>query len=375
MAKELWRPVPTAGCSLSFNSQGTPWARQAYIQNWRRLCILGQDRRWFLDSAGLNCVAAGLTGLSEAVLRTEKQLEAAFGMAECIEVDLRGANLSRADLSGANLSRADLRGANLSRADLSEANVLEADLRGANLREAGLGLAILNAANLSMADIIRADLRRTKLFEANLSRADLSGADLSMVDLTFANLYQTILSGTEFTQTQLYGTVFGVVDLSSTKGLDSCDHLGPCVIDYQTLAASKALPLAFLRGCGLPDHFIDYLPSLIDQPIQYYSCFISYSSKDEEFTQRLHSDLQDNGVRCWYAPEDMKIGDKIRPRIDEVIRSHQKLLLDSVLHSDTGWAADIKRSRLIGDFRLWKDHDNYKKAFDRLLRDLKADAQ
>ena len=38
------------------------------------------------------------------------------------------------------------------------------------------------------------------------------------------------------------------------------------------------------------------------------------------------------------------------------------------------WAADIRRSRNIGDFENWKNHDRYKKAFDRLLRDLKAES-
>ena len=33
------------------------------------------------------------------------------------------------------------------------------------------------------------------------------------------------------------------------------------------------------------------------------------------------------GVRCWYAPEDMKIGDKIRARIDDSIRMYDKLLI------------------------------------------------
>jgi hypothetical protein len=36
------------------------------------------------------------------------------------------------------------------------------------------------------------------------------------------------------------------------------------------------------------------------------------------------------------------------------------------------WAADIRRSRHIGDFSRWKDHDYYRKRFDRLLRDLEA---
>jgi TIR domain len=46
---------------------------------------------------------------------------------------------------------------------------------------------------------------------------------------------------------------------------------------------------------------------------------------------------------------------------------------DAVMESKTGWSADIKRTRHIGDFRRWKDHDGYRKAFERLLRDLKVE--
>ncbi len=143
--------------------------------------------------------------------------------------------------------------------------------------------------------------------------------------------------------------------------------------------------------------------------IQYYSCFISYNSKDQDFAQRLHDDLQDNGVRCWFAPEDMKIGDQIRPTIDRQIQLRDKLLVilsensvqsewvgdeveaaieeekesdrlvlfpirldDAVLNTREDWAAKIKRRRHIGDFSNWKDEGAYRKAFERLLRDLKA---
>jgi len=155
---------------------------------------------------------------------------------------------------------------------------------------------------------------------------------------------------------------------------------------------------------------ITYSKSLVGQPFQYYSCFISYSSRDEALAQRLHADLQDKGVRCWFAPEDLKIGDEFRSRIDESIQVYDRLLLilsehsvksrwvqkevetafekeskedrlvlfpvridDAVMHSRVGWAADIRRQRHIGDFRQWKEHDVYQKAFHRLLHDLKAD--
>jgi hypothetical protein len=36
------------------------------------------------------------------------------------------------------------------------------------------------------------------------------------------------------------------------------------------------------------------------------------------------------------------------------------------------WAASLRRTRHIGDFRAWKDHDQYQKSFERLSCDLKA---
>jgi hypothetical protein len=44
---------------------------------------------------------------------------------------------------------------------------------------------------------------------------------------------------------------------------------------------------------------------------------------------------------------------------------------DSFMDSSTGWAAKVRRERHIGDFRNWKNHDSYQKAFTRLLKDLK----
>lgn len=34
----------------------------------------------------------------------------------------------------------------------------------------------------------------------------------------------------------------------------------------------------------------------------------------------------------------------------------------------------LRQERNIGNFSCWKDHDAYQKAFDRLLRDLKAES-
>jgi DNA-binding response OmpR family regulator len=143
--------------------------------------------------------------------------------------------------------------------------------------------------------------------------------------------------------------------------------------------------------------------------IEFYSCFISYSSKDHEIAEQLYLDLLNKGIKCWFAPEDLKIGDRLRLALDQAIRIHDKLMVllsessvgsqwvekevetafererlenrvvlfpirldDTVMNTDQPWAADIRRTRHIGDFRDWQNHDSYKKAFQRLLRDLKA---
>ncbi len=45
---------------------------------------------------------------------------------------------------------------------------------------------------------------------------------------------------------------------------------------------------------------------------------------------------------------------------------------DTVMHTQEAWAADIRRTRHIGNFTRWKDHDEYQQSFARLLRDLQT---
>ena len=325
------------------------------------------------------------------------------------EADLREADLRVASLGLANLCVANLRGADLRGADFSGANLRGANLRDADLREANLGVASLRGADLRGANFSGADLRL-----ANFRLTNLCGADLSTVDFN-----GTDLRGADFKNARCWDTIFANVDLSETKNLDNIDHQGPSTIGIDTLYKSKGnIPEVFLRGCGVPDQMIEYAKSLTGSPIEYYSCFISYSHKDEEFAKRIHNDLQAAGVRCWFAPHDIQAGKKIHHQIDEAIRFYDKLLLilspDSInsnwvgneiirakkkedrqdsqmlfpvsivpfqkikdwefFDSDSGrdLAREI-REYFIPDFSLWKsDHDAYSEAFERLLRDLKA---
>ena len=258
---------------------------------------------------------------------------------------------------------------------------------------ANLDGAYLGGARLEWADLAGANLEGTILKGANLEGADLEAA---------------LLKGANLAGVQLSSTNLANVDLSSTNGLDACKHLGPSTVDHRTIMRSKNVPLTFWRGCGLPDALIDYMPSLTCTAIEFYSCFISYSSKDQDFAERLHADLQNAGVRCWFAPHDLEIGGVIQEDIDQQIRQRDKVILilskasvasawvtrevktaleeekkgkrvlfpirldDAAMDTTDQWAHDIKQTRNIGDFSRWKDHDAYKATLDRVLRDLKA---
>jgi uncharacterized protein YjbI with pentapeptide repeats len=229
-----------------------------------------------------------------------------------LSLDLRNASLSGADLQGVDLRYAFLKNANLTGANLSPTFLTGANLTG---------------AKLSQADLSGADLSGANLRDAYLYKVELTVADLNHADLTLTNLREADLSHADLSKAILGDTIFGDVNFTGVIGLETCEHIGPSTIDHQTLQKSGHLPPVFLRGVGLPDNLIEYLPSLLNQAIQHYSCFISYSFKDQEFADRRYADLQNKGVRCWFAPHDLPIGGKILDEIDAAIRLRDKVVL------------------------------------------------
>jgi hypothetical protein len=300
-------------------------------------------------------------------------------------------NLTNVAFVGINLTDAKLNSVNFSQANLSEAKLARAQLDFANL----------SGANLAGAKLMGAQLRKANLRDANLRDAYLTHVDFSGASLV----------GTDFSSAWMSRTLLIDLDMSKVRGLEAVRHIGPSEISISTIYRSKGqISGLFLRGAGVPNDLADYALSLAKKIRRFYSCFISYSSKDTEFAERLHADLQSKGVRCWFAPEDLKIGEKLRPSFDLAIHSHDKLMVvlsrnavgsvwvekevetafekehrqnrtvlfpirldDAVMETSEAWAADIRRTRHIGDFHDWKDSASYKKAFARLLRDLQTE--
>jgi len=150
----------------------------------------------------------------------------------------------------------------------------------------------------------------------------------------------------------------------------------------------------------------------------YYSCYLSYSSKDEDFARRLYSRLRDAKVQVWIWSENIKAGEEIQPQMETAIRAHDKLLVvlsEASLRSE--WVMkEVREAQkaerqsgkrklfpvrlvdfktldavaslspksdeipkelakyFIPDFSNWKDHDQFEAAFSRLLADLRTES-
>jgi hypothetical protein len=329
------------------------------------------------------------------------------------------------DLRGVDLTQAQLRGVNFSNVNFSVLNIDESEskdghwgwfrtsLMFADLRNADFTDANLDGAFLSLSDLSGAVLANARLSDANLPGVNLSHADLTQVDLSGADL-----RGVVFTNAQIAGTRFVNTDLSSAEGLETVIHHGPSTIGIDTLYQSDGrIPEVFLRGAGVPEEFITFVPSLVGRAIEFYSCFISYSHQDEEFSRCLHSRMRRENLRVWYAPENIKGGRKLHEEIFRAIQIHDKLLLvlsDNSMKSewvmtevrkarkveleekrrklfpirvvdfdairqwecfdaDTGKDLAVElREYYIPDFSNWRDHNSFEKEFAKLLRDLKS---
>jgi TIR domain-containing protein/pentapeptide repeat protein len=308
----------------------------------------------------------------------------------------------------------------LTKADLNSFHIPGIDLTNANLSGAYLSRAYLREAKLTGAALTGANLIGAYLYDADIRKANLTGALLGEASLAGANFDEAYLHGADLKLAMTSGTIFSKIDLSTVNGLDDVWHRGPSRIDIDTLYKSGGnISERFLRGCGVPEEFIVQIPALVSgvQPIQFYSCFISYSSKDVEFARRLHERMRAAGLRVWFAPEEMKGGVKLHEQIFSAIQVHDKLLL--VLSKESmksAWVTtEIQRARktelkenrrklfpirlvdfdvirtwecfdadtgrdlatelreyFIPDFSNWRNHDDFERAFVQLLRDLRS---
>ncbi len=66
---------------------------------------------------------------------------------------------------------------------------------------------------------------------------------------------------------------------------------------------------------------------LIFYRLPLYSVFISYSTSDQTFCTKLYEALTRAGIRVWYAPHNMRGGEKLETQLIAAIQKYDKLLV------------------------------------------------
>lgn len=239
-----------------------------------------------------------------------------------------------------------------------ELNLSNIDLSG--LMVLGMNFSLLNFYNSNLSKTVFHDCRfiGTSFENSNIQEVHLWGSYLSNANLKNASLKGSNIQSTTFRWCNLKNTDFSDVELGScnidsnlnlAKGLDKISHLTPSTVSIKTILKMKDnFSEVFLRGCGLQDKEIEYFKNRKDDESDpYNSCFISYSTKDEEFVVKLHSDLQNKGIRCWKWNCNAKTGNDLWEEIDQAIHKYDKLLLVASKVSLTSPAVNREIERAI----------------------------
>ena len=343
--------------------------------------------------------------------------------------DLRGLILAGCDLHFGSFQHANLEGVDLSDTWLSSAHFEQANLKDARMYSAFAEWACFTAANMTACFAMEANFTKANLQQVDARSAHFASAVFEGALLPSAGLQEAYLVGTNFTGAWLDGadlslatlgqTHFVDCDLSHANGLDACSHSTNSYIDFRTLQQCRhSLPKLFLKGCGVSELIIDYIPSLFDGAINYYSCFLSHSHADKEFARRIYQELQERDIRCWLDERQLLPGDDPHDRIQEGIRLWDKFVLCASRNSLTSWwvdselnrafakeqvlarergrkvlalipldldgflfsgewqsgKADEVRSRMVGDFKNWAtDQDKFDAELERVVKGLRAD--
>jgi uncharacterized protein YjbI with pentapeptide repeats len=353
--------------------------------------------------------------------------------ADLKDMDLSGVNLQRANLYGANLSHSDLSHSNLSQsmlqhADLSNVVAIKAflpksDLEWADLSNSNFSNANLSQSNATLVEVNFSDsiLEQSKFTNAELTESNFLRSNLSEVDFSEASLFGANFSGSKLRGSQFYkcrfgDTIFGSTNLNECQGLESTIVTSSCIIDFQTLRASKNLPKSFLKKIGLPELYIDHLPEFYMDALTFYPVFLSHSWENKDFARKLYEALITKGVGVFFDEKKIKPGDDFYESLSKGIEYFDKMILvcskaslteswwvdreidrvlakerelmkvrgkrinllipitvdDYVFEWDGAKKEEIKRY-LIGDFREWKDEEKFEKALTDLLHALNVD--
>ncbi len=347
--------------------------------------------RWRVDNPDIEIM------VSKISLRGEVQLFNKDILRDGI--DFHGVSFINSDLYYARLYNANLQGAKFQFCQMEGIKLNHCNARNSSFESSSMRQAHLYASNFS----------RSRIIDVDFERADINNVDLSEADLEYTTFNETDLHAVDCSRAVFGRTVLCGINLENVSGLETAQHSSPSYLSIDTIIESRGnIPEIFLQGVGVPQIWVDYIPSLIkERPIEFHKCFVSYSRKDIEFADKLYYALKSKGIRVWMDRRDLETGSKFRKEIEDAIHIYDKVIAivsensiksrfvedeveavfereeregrdilmpiiidDSIFNTSCAWAAVVRRKYTWCDFRNWENYQDFQSSIDKLLRDL-----
>jgi len=209
----------------------------------------------------------------------------------------------------------------------------EFNLTGVNFHTCHLKAVSFFGTNLERAIFSEAFLSRVRFQHCNMKWVDFRKSQISnsifwSSNLEWVDFTGSFMPGSDFTSAILGKTIFGSIDLTQCKGLANVTCLAPCVVGIDTVLLSRgSIPIGFLEKNQVGKSAMDFVKKVKQIPNTFYTCFVSYSSKDRLFVNKLIAELSDEGINCWVDKSNLKIGEPFPQMIKEAIASFDKFIV------------------------------------------------
>ena len=288
----------------------------------------------------------------------------------CIRDSLSGATFpNKGKCEGFNFSGTLFKGSNFHQWSFVDCDFTECDLTNIAAQGSYWRNAIFRGAKIS-GDLVVARFYIADFTGATVKNCGLPGAELRFVRLN-GTTFWPYLGDTDINSWSVINS-----DLSGLQNPTSGCHEYPSNVDIASLqktaaglVENKQTPeglSTFFEECGLPREILDVFATwssfskAVDQEQtaedNYYSCFISYSSRDDKFAKRIHGELTARGVHCWMDSHEMVPGANIFDEIDRGIHQWDKVLLCCSSNSlESPWVDRELDKALQKEEALWRE--------------------
>lgn len=226
---------------------------------------------------------------------------------------------------------------NMTNISISFSKMTGSQIREVRLRRANLEQSNIAASSLTAVDLRNARLCGTGFIESRISRSHFVGAIAMTADFSDAHITRCRFEYSDLSETSFHNSEFVSCRISKCNviGTDfSGARFNNCMIN--DIDFSRALDTDRMKitnaqkgdGCQTETELIS------NGPKRFQSCFLSYSSLDYEFVNKLSLDLPEHGVLIWLDRKDMSSINWIETSLQKAILSHDVLVLVLSQHAE-----------------------------------------